>query len=54
MAEKADQEGDQPKDPTPSWIRSSPADLYFLRNTKLGCLDGTQKMKVTSKEISIF
>ena len=33
-----------PEDDTPSWIRSSPADLYFTRNAN-GFLSATQKMK---------
>ncbi|XP_064616843.1 ribonuclease 3-like [Liolophura sinensis] len=28
----------------PIWLRCSPADLYFTRNTQTGCMEGTQKM----------
>lgn len=44
-AEKAEAEANNaPEDPTPSWIRSSPADLYFQRSAQ-GFMEGTQKMR---------
>ncbi|XP_067662742.1 ribonuclease 3-like [Haliotis asinina] len=32
------------EDDTPAWVRCSPADLYFTRDTKTGCLVATKKM----------
>ncbi|KAL8611810.1 hypothetical protein ACOMHN_053531 [Nucella lapillus] len=32
-------------DDTPSWTRSSPADLYFTRSTEQGAMKATQRMK---------
>ncbi|XP_021349627.1 ribonuclease 3-like [Mizuhopecten yessoensis] len=35
----------EPNDVTPpAWIRCSPADLYFIRNTESGCVESTKRM----------
>ncbi|XP_041368618.1 ribonuclease 3-like isoform X2 [Gigantopelta aegis] len=33
-----------PQDDTPSWLRCSPADLYFTRDTETSCLMSTKRM----------